>query len=98
MTMQLEQELVKWIRSVKERKRDDRQRALLDALGRKETVRLNLDAPSADYNQRLMEESWDSLAEVAPRCTPIGPGVWTEWTDNSLDNASVGCLIIVVAD
>lgn len=55
-----------WLAEMEETDRDARQNGLLGLLTHESLVRLRLDATSADYNRRLLERSWESLADVAP--------------------------------
>lgn len=96
--MHLEQHLLHTLSAIPEHQREATQKTILSLLTDEDTPRLNLDTICTRYNQLCAGKPWTALEEVAPNCTPLGPGTWTEWTDDALNLERVGCALIVLAD
>jgi len=61
----------------------------------RDAPRLQLDRASADLERLSAAGSRRDFRDLAPDCTPVRPGLWTEWVD-SRTGMRQGCALLVV--
>lgn len=75
--------------------RGDRGTEIHALLTSRDAPRLQLDSASADLERLSAAGSRRDFRDLAPDCTPVRPGLWTEWVD-SRTGMRQGCALLVV--